>query len=349
MIFLAFILITLLFCSAVALGGWDYISVFWDFPSFMLILLGFLLYIFICGRKKFRRGFKTFFTFSFSPEDESLETGQHFLHLTEFIIKWSLLVALIVAFLLMVLDFDVYSIGMFTAICLLSLLYALALTIFVLLPIALRLSPLALHSETWKLTAHLAIAGIVIFFVMRLLMVVIMFAIHNDPVPTLPERVGKIVQQTFLTLTPADPNGEGLPKFGADIPPFLQRNNFFKDHSLFTKIYSYSLHWFIYLWDLPSLVLVVGSWWIFRLASGRRRKWIAAPVMILIGLFWSIVGFCMMLADVDPDKIAPGFFVCMLTTLYAFIVAAGFLLADSFQDSPPAEDTEQQKPSSTRQ
>jgi hypothetical protein len=327
MIFLAFILITALFCSAVALGGWENLSVFWDFPSFMFILLGFLLYIFIRGRKKFSRGIKTFFTFSFSPEDESLETGQLFLHLTEFIIKWSLL-ALIIAFLLMLLDFDTDSIGMPIAVCLLSFLYALGLTVFVLLPIALRLSPPALHSETWKLTAHLAIAGIAIFFVMRLLIVVVMFAIQDDPVTAVPERVGKIVRYTFLTLNPADPNGEMLPKFGEDILPFLQREKHNEDHSLLTKIYSYSLHWFFMIWDVPSLVAVVGSWWIFRLASGRRRRWIAAPVMILIGLFWSLVGFCMMLADVDPDKIALGFFVCMLTTLYAFIAAAGFLLAD---------------------
>jgi hypothetical protein len=250
---------------------------------------------------------------------------------------------IIIAFVLMMLDFDPDSIGMPIAVCLLSFLYALGLTVFVLLPIALRLSPPALHAEAWKLTAHLAIAGIVMFFVMRLLIVVVMFALQNDPAPTVPERVGKIVQYTFLTLNPADPNGEVQPQFG-DI---AKR---YENISQTKQIFIYSLHWLFMFWDFPSLVLVAGSWWIFWLASGRRRKLIAAPVMILIGLFWSLQGFCIMLTDVDLELIGAGFYVCMLTTFYAFVAAAGFLIADmcrGFQDPPPsvppAEDTEQAK------
>ena len=64
------------------------------------------------------------------------------------------------------------------------------------------------------------------------------------------------------------------------------------------------------------------------MASGRRRKWIAAPAIILIGLFWSILGMVIMLCDLDPETLAPGFACSMLSTFYAFIAAIGFLIAD---------------------
>ena len=85
--------------------------------------------------------------------------------------------------------------------------------------------------------------------------------------------------------------------------------------------------------DVPSLILIVGSWWIFRLASGKRRKWIGAPTVILMGFFWTIVGLVIMLSDLDPDTIGSGLAVAMLTTLYAFIAAIGFLLADMVSEN----------------
>jgi len=47
--------------------------------------------------------------------------------------------------------------------------------------------------------------------------------------------------------------------------------------------------------------------------------------ILRIGLF---MGFVFMLGGIDPETFAPGFTVAMLTTLYAFIAAAGFLIAD---------------------
>jgi len=85
--------------------------------------------------------------------------------------------------------------------------------------------------------------------------------------------------------------------------------------------------------DVATLVLVVASWWIFRMASGKRRKWMAAPAIILMGLFWSIVGLVIMLGDLDPDTIGAGLAVTMLTTLYAFIGAIGFLIADTVSEN----------------
>jgi len=85
--------------------------------------------------------------------------------------------------------------------------------------------------------------------------------------------------------------------------------------------------------DVASLILVVGSWWLFRLASGKRQKWIAAPTIITIGLFWSIMGLVIMLSDFDPDTLGPGVAVSMITVLYAFIAAIGFLVADMVSEN----------------
>jgi hypothetical protein len=101
--------------------------------------------------------------------------------------------------------------------------------------------------------------------------------------------------------------------------------------------------------DIPSLVLIVGSWWIFRMAAGKRGKLLAVPVIILIGIFWSIQGLALLLCNLDPDTLGPGIAVSVITLLYASIAAAGFLIGDmrrSFQDPPPvppAEDGEQAK------
>ena len=120
------------------------------------------------------------------------------------------------------------------------------------------------------------------------------------------------IQQAALAINPADPQGEYSPFVNSGV------------------IVCYI--------DIPSLVLVIGGWWVFRLASGKRRELIAAPVVILIGVIGSILGFCLMLADLDPNTIGAGFMVSSLTTLYGFIAAAGFLIADmrrSFRDPPP--------------
>jgi hypothetical protein len=85
--------------------------------------------------------------------------------------------------------------------------------------------------------------------------------------------------------------------------------------------------------DIPSLILIVGSWWLFRLASGKRQKWIAAPTIIAIGLFWSIMGLVAVLSNLDPDTLGPGVAVSMITVLYAFITAIGFLVADMVSEN----------------
>ena len=307
MIFLAFLLYAVLFILAVALGGWDKLGVFVDVPSILLILLGITGFTLHYGRKHFRRGIKTFFAFSFPPDDESAETGRFFMRLAEFTVRWGLVI-MGFGLVMMLMDLDADHIGSPVAVALLSFLYASGLAVFVFLPIGLRLSPPDLQPVTWKLAVRLAFTGIVIFFMVRLMIVLLGFSWQNlrDHQESYLQfnTTGQVLRQTFFVINPADPQG--------NYSPFQE--------------YGFPMYW-----DFASLIVVVGSWWLFRMASGRRRKLIAAPVIILIGIFWSITGFCMMLCDIDLDTFGAGVFVSMLPTLYAFIGAAGFLIVDMWK------------------
>jgi hypothetical protein len=209
-------------------------------------------------------------------------------------------------------NMDPDTVGPAMAVCLLSCLYALGLALFVFLPIGLRLSPTTsqLPVFLWRFSLWQLLVGVGVFYLLRCLAVLLTLMIAPDATSN-PEIV---FQRATFALNPADPTDNYFP---------------------FT--------------DLPSLVLIVGSWWAFRLASGKRRRWVAAPVIILIGIFWSIQCFIFMLADIDPERVGTGFAVTMLPTLYGFIAAAGFLSAAmrrSFQylsPSSPAEGTEQAK------
>jgi hypothetical protein len=338
MIFLAFLLAAILFVLSAALAGVERLHVFGDLPSFLFLLLGLVGYIGIYGHKHIRLGVKTFFAFSFPPDESSVEAGQFFQQLTKFTMRWGLF-GMILGLIMALANLDLDTIGYAIAICLLTILYALGLALFVFMPIALRLLPPELPSAISRkwLAIRLLLTGLAIFFLMRLLIVVVVFIVA-DAKPDTP-RIGPIfpgefvtaVQRAAFTFNPADPSGVSMPQF-ADV---VQR---FESVPLVGKMGLYLLGWSPIFWNLTSLVLVVGSWWIFRLASGKRRKLLAAPVIILIGLFWSIQCFVFMLADLDPDRVAVDFLVTMLSTLYAFIAAAGFLLADiirGFKDPPP--------------
>jgi hypothetical protein len=250
---------------------------------------------------------KTFFAFSFPTDDEAVETGRFFLHLTEFTLAWGLL-GMFLGFVWAMSNLDIETIGMPNAFCLLTFLYATGLAVFVFLPIGLRLSPTIPLSVNWRLSIGQLLVGLGGFFLMRclvLLMLLVVFQKANRPIN--PEEFGNVILQAAVALNPADPQ--------SDIDDYTD-----------PRMYR----------DAPCVLAVVGGWWTFRLASGKRRKMIAAPVLILIGVFWSIQNFCIMLADLDPDTIAPGFMVCTLTTLYAFVGAIGFLIAD-MRSNPRAD------------
>jgi len=290
MISLAFLIFTILFVWVATNRGFSFFLVFVDMPSLLFILLGIAGYFFLFGRKEFGRGVKTFFAFSFPPDDHSPESGRFFLELAKFTQFWGLVGTLFVIVLAMV-DLNPDTIGHALACSLLCVLYALGLSLFVFLPIGLRLSPPKLDATVsqWlfiRLFTRLSLFGLAGF-----LLIIGLTAVG----------LNTFVQQTVSVFNP-DSTGDYTP--------------FFSPH----RIWLY--------WDVVSLVLMVGSWWLFRMASGKRRKWIAAPIVIAIGIFWSILGLILTLANFDPETIGTGFFISMLTTLYGFLAAAGFLIAD---------------------
>lgn len=336
MIVLANLLFALLFVlsAAINLAGMDKLWVFLDIPSLSIILLGIAGYVLLFGRQHFRRGVKTCFAMSYPPSEDNAETGRFFLHLAEFIILWGF-IGMIFGIVLAMCDLDPTCIGPAIAVALLSPFYALGLSLFVFLPIGLRLSsPASLQlSGLWRLSVRQLLLALGIFFLLRCLAVIFALLIQSDfsligPIGA--KEFGLVVQRAAtVTHNPVDYQW-GLFDHGIrEIPIYI---------------------------DLPTLIQVLGSWWIFRMASGKRRRGIAAPAIILMGLFWSIMGFVIMLTDIKPnlpDLFASGCVVAMLTTLYAFVAAIGFLIADMRSaskdggvppsSSAPLEDTEQAK------
>ena|GEM_PF-2229433 len=315
MIFLGFLIFALLFVLSVAISIAP-LYVFGDPSSFLFVLLGLTGYILIYGRKEFICGMKTFFAFSFPPDEDTHETGKFFLRLAEFTAAWGLF-GMALGVLWAMVDLNPDTIGVPFALCLLSFLYASGLAVFVFLPIGLRLSPSALQpAVSRRLAIRLLILGLVGFFLIRCLVVILLRVTMVEP----PD------WSALFAFNPADPGG---------------------NYNLFLDLRTL----FLYI-DLPSFILMVGSGCAFWLASGTCRALVsvAAPVMILMGIFWSIQCFVLMLSSLDLDTFGIGYVIAMNTTLYGFIAAAGFLIVDmmlrGFNDSPPlppAEGTEQAK------
>ena len=312
MISLGFLIFAILFVLSIILGGLDKLPVFLDMPSLLLVSLGIAGYVLLFGRKEFVRGMQVFFAFSFPQDDDAMKAGRFFLRLAEFTLDWGLLL-IVVGFIMIMMDLDPNTVGYGMAVSLLSFLYAMILSLFVFLPIGLRLSPPNLPmSGLWRFSLRHWLIAFVGFFLIRCLIVVI-FIILQAPDragPITTQEFGNIMSHAAFAFNPADPQGHVLPSIADYSMPI------------------YFLNMFRCFIDMPCLVLVVGGWWAFRLASGKRRKMIAAPVVILIGLHGTILGCVLMLSDIDPELLGCGFLVSMLTTLYGFIGAACFLISD---------------------
>ncbi|MCL2745290.1 MAG: hypothetical protein FWE67_15720 [Planctomycetaceae bacterium] len=296
MIFLGFLIFALLFCAAVIFDGFAF---FFDSIAVSYILLGIAGYILLFGGKKFHLGMNTFFTFSFPADDNTAETGRFFLRLTEFTLAWGLL-GMVLGTVWAMTKLDPHTIGQPIAFSLLSIIYAICLAVFLFLPIALRLSPPTLSPAFFGQTSIFQLLlAIGCFFTLRCLAVVLLFAVQtpNRLGPIQPEEFGSVIFRATFVLNPVD--------------------------NSFGRYY-----------DFKSILVLAVCWLAFRLASGKQRNWIAAPVIILIGIFWSVVNFVLMLGNFDSQMYGIGFMVSMFAALYGFLAAACFLIADHLQSRP---------------
>ena len=305
MISLAFLIFTALFLLAASAAGFSRLWVFVDLQSLIFILSGVAGYFLLFGRKEFGRGVKTFFAFSFSPDDHASESGRFFLRLAEFTLAWGLF-GVLIALLLIASSFNPDFLGQALAVGVLSFLYASGLSLFVFLPIGLRLSPPKLDATVLRrLLIRLSLFALVGFVFLRCLPVIVIFSASQLSAQLPPYEFATAVQHAAFAFNPADP-----------ITPAAYYSPFHHPPAIFLYI------------DAASAILMVAVWWLFRMAAGKQRKWIAAPVVILIGMFWSIVGLILMFSDLNPQTIGSGFMVAMLTTLYGFFAAIGFLMVD---------------------
>jgi len=252
------------------------------------------------------------------------------LRLSEFTLTWGLF-GMVLGLMLMLSDLHPDRMGTGLAIMLLSFLYAMGLAMFIFLPIGLRLSPPQLDSVVFRrLLIRLSLFALVGFVFLRCFAVILVFSVAPLLTELPPYTYATALQQAAFALNPADPYGTS---------------------TIYSPFHRLSAIW-LYI-DPASLVLLVACWWTFRMGSGKRRRWIAAPIVILFGLFWSLVGFIFVLTHLNPQTFGAGYFVSMLTTLYGFLAAAGFLIADMVKSgdygrvvpssSEPSEGTEQAK------
>jgi hypothetical protein len=332
MIFLASLLAAVLFLFAICLSGLNALFPFGDPIAALFLFAGLAGYMLLFGRKEFRRGVKTFFAFSFPPDEHSLESGRFFLRFAKFTVRWGLL-GMIIGILMMMADLDPETIGIALAVSLLSFFYAAGLAVFVLLPISLRLSPPELKPVTWKPAVHLALAGLALFFLTRFIFVLLLFSVQEHRTGHIqPGEIVTAAKQAAFVFNPADPAGRLFPRFDKVEKYYVPENGALVEKSrslsFFGKICIYILQWLFLFWDMPCIILVVGSWWAFRLAAGKCRGVLAASVIIWIGLLGTIMGLILTFSDVDPELLDLCFLLCMLTTFYAFLAAACFLLSD---------------------
>ena len=315
MIFLAFLLFGVLFLLGASANGFHGIWLFLDVPSFLYVLLGVAGFFLLFGRKEFVRGVRTFFAFSYPQDEYSPESGQFYLRLTTFTLTWGL-IGLLSGMVLLFYDFQPESIGTALAFCLLSFMYASVLALFVFLPIGIRLSPPTLPLPiSWRFSVWYLFIGLGTFYLIRCIGAILALALAH------------FAQQPDIPMEPVFPNelrtivyrAANLPYNPVD-PQWGPFQDGFSAKGILSEV-------FLYI-DVASWIVMVGSVLLFWMASGRIPRWIMAPVVILLGLFWSILGLVIMLSDVNPETIGSGFSVTMLTTLYAFVAAIGFLIVD---------------------
>lgn len=298
-----FLILNLFALNAILSKPDHYLQVHFDGFSLIYVFCCILLHVALFGRKKFFRGLSALIRL---PKQGDQEIADYFSRLSFF----TLLIGVVsmtvssVASVYLIRYPDI--VGQFFAWSIFPFFYAGWISVMLFLPISLRYGvSTGIEPAEPKIQLNFqkrfpfgsTFLSIAAFFLTRGLMAILLITMmynwseHSQVLPT--TEAVLVLEKTFFSLNPGDPDGNTLEYLN---PTFF--------------------------WDSPSMLVILLSVWAFYLAAGpvrNRMLWI--PLCILFGVLWSLEGFTMMLSDLDPDKLAPGCMVTLLTTLYGFFAA----------------------------
>jgi hypothetical protein len=280
----------------------QYLGAYLDIPSFLFVLLGVLLHVFLWGKPYFVTGMKAVAN---RPQNSHPKIAAYFQQLAIWTLGVGVVGMILSTILGIFLMHDPDKIGIAFGFSLLSFFYAGWLAVMVFQPISVRFSgdsELAPETSTrrWFTILRFPIFAtlfvLVAFFLTRAVMALGIITMTTNDMSTLvlSRDLPLLGELTFFSINPAN-----------------MRENFI-DYLRNPVIF----------WDTPSLLFVFGSIGAFRLAAGKLRNrfdWI--PVCILFGVLWSIGGLVIIFRGFNPEIYVLGCFVALLSVFYGLIAA----------------------------
>ena len=302
MVFLGFFIVVGLYLFCILFAGGSLIA-FGDLWSLGVVVFGITFHVAVFGPFQFLKGLKTFFLLP-QPGAADPAVGKYYRQLTGF----TLGLGTVAMFLGLLVSIGPYRsseiIGVALAFGLLTFVYATGIALTVFWPISLRHLPDSV--DVRKFPIGFTAAGFASYFITRAFMITLLVSImtlspraDDTMEPLRMEHVLLIVQQTFFAINPADTGEMG------------------------------EFHYFspIALWNVPSLLFLLGCVGGFRVAAGRiHNRWTWTPVCILYGVWGVVLGMVIMLGNMDPDTYSIGCAVTLLTAFYGMLAAIFFAI-----------------------
>ncbi|MGL6226747.1 MAG: hypothetical protein ACRC10_08995 [Thermoguttaceae bacterium] len=310
MIFFGNVIILLLFVLSCFLAKTTW-TVFWDVRAVLLIVLP-LFVVGVVRLDETRCALSLFFRRRFvevygGEVERHAKTGRLFYRLTLFSVGLALLGMI---YGIGLLQQTPETLGSGFAVGLLSTLYATYLAVFVFLPISLRCFSVLPQSVSPPFQTSSFLRRIRFSNLFLILSTIIAFFF------------ARWMFTSMLMIV--DPQNSTVYKvlFFCSIHPFERQ-------PLFVPVYQYVKA----NWDLPTLVLILGSLYIFIKIAGPLFRRIIIPICFLIGLFWMFQGLVCMLGNMSLEYLASGFDVAFLSFEYS-LIAAGFFFLRALYGQP---------------
>jgi len=289
MIFLGLLIVVGIYLLTILTIG--ELALFWDFQAFGILAAGVMFHIAWFGRQFFLPGMKTIFRLP-RPERGEINPllGKYYWRLTDFTLALATLVAFI-GLMMALVDLVPNNIGPPLAIGLLTLTYAILISLTVFMPISLRHLPDSVEPKRFPI--NLTLSGFLMYFITRGMMVAVLAVIIVQ------QDVGMLINRTFFTLFPTD-------------------------MEVYEGLFRYNLMAF---WDPASVVFLGVLLCGFRLASGRiHNRWTWTPICILYGVLGTITGMILMFGAFEAEFYPIGGMAALLSAFYGMVAAILFAI-----------------------